>query len=123
MRGHNMVATGGARCCAQPTPYDLPQGAGDAGAVDDPWDAPTPALPVVYLCGRTFRQAARTLVVAGGDVTVSLAALRDAGMPCDGMVVQLDAECPGPELRPVIDDWNPFDRPKKKNKKQKATRR
>lgn len=58
---------------------------------------------------------------------MNLAALQDAGMPCDDMVVQLDAAWPGPELRPVIDHWPPFDRPRKKNRqgqkqKQKAKR-
>lgn len=46
-------------------------------------------------------------------------------MPGDCLMVPLDVEWPGPELRPVIDDWNPFDRPRKKNKKgqtQKAKR-
>ena len=47
-----------------------------------------------------------------------MAALYDAGMLCDGTVVQMDAAWPGPELRPVIDAWLPFDRPRKKNTKQ-----
>jgi hypothetical protein len=96
------VATGGARCCAQPTPYDLPQGDGDDGAVDDPWEDPSPAPPVVCVCGATFRLAERWLVAVGGDVAVNLAALRENGQPCDCMVVQVDAEWPGSELRPVI---------------------
>jgi hypothetical protein len=93
--------------------------------MDDPWDAPAFAPPVVCMGGGMFRLAERWLVAAGGDVAVNLAALQDAGMPCDCLTVQLDAAWPGPELRPVMGDWNPFDRPRKKNKKgqkQKAKR-
>jgi hypothetical protein len=73
------------------------------------------------MCGGTFRLAERWLVAAGGDVAVNLAALQDAGMPCDCMIVQVDADWPGPELRPVIDDWNPFDRPRKQKQGQTQT--
>jgi hypothetical protein len=76
------------------------------------------------MCGGTFHLTERWLVAAGGDVAVNLAALRESGLPCDCMAVQLDATWPGSELRPIIDDWPPFDRPRKKKKQgQKSKQR